>query len=157
MSLQHRSAAGVECPVCHNPVTSVQHGSGCAWTEDREIVEVHPPEISLRAHVNGKESVEAEFFPVVSAAHEFKTPLVVMLGYTDLLLNGHLGAVNQRQKQVLGEIQEGAQRLQKLIQDLLLLQELKAGRVMAQNQESTSVDESVSEIFNYWSPTATQK
>jgi signal transduction histidine kinase len=80
-----------------------------------------------------------------------------MLGYTDLLLNGHLGAVNQKQKQVLGEIQEGAQRLQKLIQDLLLLQELKAGQGVAQNQESTSVDESVSEIFNYWAPTATQK
>ena len=96
-------------------------------------------------------------FRLVSAAHEFKTPLVVMLGYTDLLLNGHLGAVNQRQKQVLGEIQEGAQRLQKLIQDLLLLQELKAGRGIDQGQESTSVDESVSEIFNYWAPTATQK
>jgi len=80
-----------------------------------------------------------------------------MLGYTDLLLNGHLGGVNQRQKQVLGEIQEGAQRLQKLIQDLLLLQELKADRIVVQNQESTSVDESVSEIFNYWAPTATQK
>src|SRR5206468_3047536 len=78
----------------------------------------------------GHEEVEPSAFPLVSAAHEFKTPLVVMLGYTDLLLNGHLGAVNQRQKQVLGEIQEGAQRLQKLIQDLLLLQELKAGRVM---------------------------
>jgi signal transduction histidine kinase len=144
----------VECPECHSLIASALHASHCS---DEEIVEVIPPERRKRQLRCGHEEVEPSAFPLVSAAHEFKTPLVVMLGYTDLLLNGHLGGVNQRQKQVLGEIQEGAQRLQKLIQDLLLLQELKADRVVVQNQESTSVDESVSEIFNYWAPTATQK
>jgi signal transduction histidine kinase len=144
----------VECPVCHSLIASTLHSSHCSG---EEIVEVIPPERRKRQLRCGHEEVEPSAFPLVSAAHEFKTPLVVMLGYTDLLLNGHLGGINQRQKQVLGEIQEGAQRLQKLIQDLLLLQELKAGRIVAQNQESTSVDESVSEIFNYWAPTATQK
>src|SRR6476661_1860467 len=140
--------SGAECPVCHSLIRSSFHSSVCAANE---IVEVVPPERRRRQLRCGHEEVEASAFPLVSAAHEFKTPLVVMLGYTDLLLNGHLGAVNQRQKQVLGEMQEGAQRLQKLIQ------ELKAGRGIAQSPESTSVDESVSEIFNYWAPTATQK
>jgi len=144
----------VECPECHSLIASALHASHCS---NEEIVEVTPPERRKRQLSCGHEEVEPSAFPLVSAAHEFKTPLVVMLGYTDLLLNGHLGGVNQRQKQVLGEIQEGAQRLQKLIQDLLLLQELKADRIVVQNQESTSVDESVSEIFNYWAPTATQK
>jgi NtrC-family two-component system sensor histidine kinase KinB len=144
----------VECPECHSLSASALHASHCS---NKEIVEVIPPERRKRQLRCGHEEVEPSAFPLVSAAHEFKTPLVVMLGYTDLLLNGHLGGVNQRQKQVLGEIQEGAQRLQKLIQDLLLLQELKADRIVVQNQESTSVDESVSEIFNYWAPTATQK
>jgi signal transduction histidine kinase len=144
----------VECPECHSLIASALHASHCS---NKEIVEVIPPERRKRQLSCGHEEVEPSAFPLVSAAHEFKTPLVVMLGYTDLLLNGHLGGVNQRQKQVLGEIQEGAQRLQKLIQDLLLLQELKADRIVVQNQESTSVDESVSEIFNYWAPTATQK
>src|SRR6476660_10240205 len=145
---------GNECPVCHSSYSPL-HSSECPG--DHEIIEVAPPERGRRQLRCGQEEVEPSAFPLVSAAHEFKTPLVVMLGYTDLLLNGHLGAVNQRQKQVLGEIEEGAQRLQKLIQDLLLLQALKAGRIVAQNQESTSVDERVSEIFNYWAPTATQK
>jgi signal transduction histidine kinase len=143
-----------ECQACHSLIGSALHSSHCSGNE---IVEVTPPERRKRQLRCGHEEVDPYAFPLVSAAHEFKTPLVVMLGYTDLLLNGHLGAVNQRQKQVLGEMQEGAQRLQKLIQDLLLLQELKAGRGIAQNLESTSVDESISEIFNYWSPTATQK
>jgi len=159
MSLQERPAAGVECPVCHNPVTSPQHGSGCARNERRAIVEVHPPEISLRAHVNGKESVEAEFFPVVSAAHEFKTPLVVMLGYTDLLRNGHLGPLNERQKEVLTEIQESTERLQKLILNLLLLSELKAGKVRreAADLECAELNEHLQEIYKYWSAAAMEK
>jgi len=145
---------GVECPLCHSLIHSTLHSSLCAGSEIEEVI---PPERRRRQLRCGHEEVEPSAFPLVSAAHEFKTPLVVMLGYTDLLLKGHLGAINQRQKQVLGEIQEGAERLQKLIQDLLLLQELKAGRGVAENLESTSVDEGVSEIFNYWSPTATQK
>jgi signal transduction histidine kinase len=159
MSLQERLAAGVECPVCHNPVTSPQHGSGCTGNEGREIVEVHPPEISLRAHVNGKESVEAEFFPVVSAAHEFKTPLVVMLGYTDLLRNGHLGSLNERQREVLTEIQESTERLQKLILNLLLLSELKAGKVRheAADLEGAELNEHLQEIYKYWSAAAREK
>jgi two-component system, NtrC family, sensor histidine kinase KinB len=157
MDKEFSKTAGVECPVCHSPLRSQTHVSHCERSEQREIVEVVPPERRKRQLRCGHEEVDPSAFPLVSAAHEFKTPLVVMLGYTDLLLSGHLGAVNQRQKQVLGEIQEGAQRLQKLIQDLLLLQELKAGHGAAENLESADANQNVGAIFNYWAPTATQK
>ena len=97
---------------------------------------------------------------MVSAAHEFKTPLVVMLGYADLLRNGHLGAVNERQRQVLGEIQESAERLQNLIHDLLLLYELRTAKSVSGNKpevELADVNEDVKEIFDYWAPAAKQK
>ena len=157
MDKDYSSSAGVECPVCHSSLQSPLHVTQCESNATQEIVEVVPPERRRRQLRCGHEEVEPSAFPLVSAAHEFKTPLVVMLGYTDLLLSGHLGTVNQRQKQVLGEIQEGSQRLQKLIHDLLLLQELKAGLGSAENLETSDVNESVGEIFNYWSPTATQK
>jgi|SRR5450432_371584 signal transduction histidine kinase len=156
---QQRQASGLECPVCHNPVTSTRH-NGCAAEDGREIVEVHPPQIAAtRGPVAGHESVEAEFFPVVSAAHEFKTPLVVMLGYTDLLRNGHLGTLNDRQKQVLTEMQESTERLQKLILNLLLLSELKAGKVRreAADLEGAELNEHLHEIYKYWSAAAREK
>ena len=145
---------GAECPLCHSTYSPF-HSSECSGAP--RIIEVIAPERRKRQLRCGHEEVEPSAFPLVSAAHEFKTPLVVMLGYTDLLLSGHLGAVNQRQKQVLAEIQEGAQRLQKLIHDLLLLQELKAGRQAGETAGLADVDGSIGEIFNYWSPTATQK
>ena len=158
MNTGYGNSAGVECPVCHGAPESTLHISQCVNHEAQEIIEVVPPERRRRQLRCGHEEVEPSAFPLVSAAHEFKTPLVVMLGYTDLLLGGQLGALNQRQRQVLGEMQEGTQRLQKLIQDLLLLQELKAGLgANAANLEAADVNQSVGEIFDYWSPTATQK
>ncbi len=151
------SSAAVECPVCHSSLLSSQHISQCGISETRQLVEVVPPERRRRQLRCGHEEVDPTAFPLVSAAHEFKTPLVVMLGYTDLLRSGHLGAVNTKQKQVLEEIQESAQRLQKLIHDLLLLQELKAGRGPVESMDSADVNEHVGQIFNYWSATAKQK
>ncbi|HET9837530.1 MAG TPA: HAMP domain-containing sensor histidine kinase [Candidatus Angelobacter sp.] len=146
----------VQCPVCHQAVISGQHAAQCGANAEA-IVEVVPPERRRRQLRCGHEEVEPSAFPLVSAAHEFKTPLVVMLGYADLMRSGHLGPVNDRQRQVLGEIQESAERLQKLIQNLLLLQELKAGRGKAESLESADVNRHVEEIFNYWSATANQK
>jgi signal transduction histidine kinase len=101
-----------------------------------------------------------EFFPLVSAAHEFKTPLVVMLGYAELLHSGRLGCVNGRQREVLGEIHQSAERLQKLIQDLLLLYELRAARAAPTAKPEPApapVNDHVREIFDYWAPVAKQK
>lgn len=103
-------------------------------------------------------AVDVEFFPLVSAAHEFKTPLVVMLGYAELLHSGRLGGVNDRQREVVGEIQQSAERLQKLIQDLLLLYELRTARSVTKlDLEAASVNDHVREIFDYWRPVARQK
>jgi two-component system, NtrC family, sensor histidine kinase KinB len=157
METAYGNTGRAECPVCHEPAMSEQHVAQCGAEKVDEIVEVVPPERRRRQLRCGHEEVEPSAFPLVSAAHEFKTPLVVMLGYADLLRSGHLGAVNDRQRQVLGEIQESAERLQKLIQNLLLLQELKTGRGKAESLESADVNRHVEEIFNYWSATAKQK
>src|SRR5262249_34456862 len=148
----------MQCSACNRPLTSAEHLAACAPRKD-EIIEVRPPKRTLSGGTRDS-SGEREFFPLVSAAHEFKTPLVVMLGYADLLRTGHLGAVNERQAQVLGEIQESAERLQKLIQDLLLLYELRAANSVGRNKqeiETADVNEDLEEIFNYWAPSAKQK
>jgi signal transduction histidine kinase len=125
-----------------------------------DVVEARPPENAIPQSKVQEQVVEAEFFPLVSAAHEFKTPLVVMLGYTDLLRNSQLGPVNDRQREVLGEIQESAERLQKLIQNLLLLSELRAGKGSERHQayfEPAKVNDHLGEIFNFWASAARQK
>ena len=160
MEKSYTQSVSLECPVCHQPVQSNRHAARCGSETTREVIEVRPPNWDAHDLRRRGAETEREFFPLVSAAHEFKTPLVVMLGYADLLRSGHLGSVNDRQKQVLGEIQESAERLQKLIQDLLLLYELRAANSAPQTKktlEPTEVNDDVGEIFNYWAPAAKQK
>jgi signal transduction histidine kinase len=151
---------GVQCPICHNPANSDLHEERCGTGTIADVLQVSPPERAKRGGPGHHHSVEAEAFPIVSAAHEFKTPLVVMLGYTDLLRNGQLGSVNERQQQVLDEIQQSGQRLQKLIQDLLLLSELRASERSQQKQpctEPAEINEDLKQIFDYWAGRAKQK
>src|SRR6185437_3951721 len=150
---------GTECPVCHWPANSDQHEERCGAGANAEVLQVIPPERARKRGAGNHDSVEVEAFPVVSAAHEFKTPLVVMLGYTDLLRNCHLGPLNDRQKEVLTEIQESTERLQKHILNLLLLSELKTGKARheAADLEGAELNEHLEEIYKYWSAAAREK
>jgi signal transduction histidine kinase len=81
-----------------------------------------------------------------------------MLGYTELMTTGRLGPVTAKQQQVLGEIRASAERLQKLIEDLLLLYRLKSGKGRSgRRPESADANRQVREIFDYWTPLAAQK
>jgi signal transduction histidine kinase len=102
--------------------------------------------------------MEPDFFPLASAAHEFKTPLVTMLGYTGLLRSGLLGPTTKKQRQVLGEVQESAERLQRLIENLLLLAKLKDTKNVARSERPESaVNEHLLEVFSFWATAAREK
>src|SRR5260221_635088 len=144
MHKQYSKSSDLECPVCHGSFQSKRHASRCHVITPREITEARPPQQVERDGRREERTAEPEFFPLVSAAHEFKTPLVVMLGYTDLLRCGQLGQINDKQREVLGEMQESAGRLQKFIQDLLLLYELKTAKGAGSGKlEAADVNEQV--------------
>jgi signal transduction histidine kinase len=133
-------------------------GSHSSIEERCRVVEVRPPRKTKQDRRGLQRCVEPEFFPLVSAAHEFKTPLVAMLGYTDLMKNGQLGPVTEKQREVLGEIQESAERLQELIEDLLLLCQLKTAKGGSESRtECAEANLHIHEIFNYWAPLAARK
>jgi signal transduction histidine kinase len=135
------------------------HALRCS-KDDEDIIEVKPPAWATEEPNPQPQMVESKFFPLVSAAHEFKTPLVVMLGYADLLRSGNLGPVNDKQQEVLGEIYESAERLQRVVQDLLLLWDLTASKAQNRDKrwsEAASVNENMEELFNFWISIAKQK
>jgi signal transduction histidine kinase len=123
----------------------------------RTVLEVCPPKKEGGDH-RIHNAMEPDFFPLASAAHEFKTPLVTMLGYTDLLRGGHLGPTTEKQRQVLDEMQESAERLQRLIEKLLLLAKLKGTKSVDRSERAASaVNEHLLEIFSFWAAGARQK
>jgi PAS domain S-box-containing protein len=62
-------------------------------------------------------------------SHELRNPLNVILGYTELLANGAYGPISDRQKPPLARIDLGGRQLLNLINDVLDLAKVKAGRI----------------------------
>ncbi len=86
-----------------------------------------------------------------SAAHDLKTPLAILNGYTELLQSEKLGALNERQREVLRDMSSNGQRLQHFIQDFLTFSVLETGELRMQ-YELGDMNVSLSEVCRLWSP-----
>jgi signal transduction histidine kinase len=56
---------------------------------------------------------------VANISHELRTPMTHLKGYLDLLITADLGPVNQSQVQAMQIMQRAAERLERLIEDLI--------------------------------------
>jgi signal transduction histidine kinase len=63
-------------------------------------------------------------------SHELRTPLNSIIGYTKLMLDGLEGGVNEEQKNDLGAVYRNGKTLLELINGLLDLSKIEAGKVV---------------------------
>jgi signal transduction histidine kinase len=68
-----------------------------------------------------------EFVALVS--HELRTPLTAIQGYTELVLDGTLGELNDEQRAMLAVVDRNSIRLFRLINDLLFVAQVNAGEL----------------------------
>nr|WP_321430001.1 HAMP domain-containing sensor histidine kinase [uncultured Methanolobus sp.] len=66
---------------------------------------------------------------IANITHELKTPLILIKGYSRLLYEGHLGPMTDDQKKGSGTILQDAERLHKLIDSLLYMQNIHSGNI----------------------------
>jgi CheY-like chemotaxis protein/two-component sensor histidine kinase len=62
-------------------------------------------------------------------SHELRTPLNTILGFSELLSEENAGSLNEKQKRFLTHIQRDAHHLLELINDILDLSKIEAGRL----------------------------
>jgi len=70
-----------------------------------------------------------------TVTHEFRTPLAILQGWLDLFLSQHLGSLTADQREGLGAMKQGAQRLGRLIGNLLAYVEFDQGEISLWDQE----------------------
>jgi len=87
---------------------------------------------------------------LASAAHDLKTPLAILNGYVELLQSEKLGALNERQREVLSDMRSSGHRLQHFIQDFLSFSVLETGEMRMQ-YETGDMNACLSEVCRLWS------
>lgn len=81
------------------------------------------------ARVRAEESDRAKTAFLATMSHELRTPLNSIIGFTDLLLAGIPGPLNEEQEKQLGIVQQSSKHLLSLISDLLDLAKIEAGQL----------------------------
>ena len=85
-------------------------------------------ELELRnREVERANRMKSEF--LASMSHELRTPLNAIIGFSDLLAEQIAGALSSKQQRFVGHIQQGARHLLALINDILDLSKVEAGRL----------------------------
>jgi PAS domain S-box-containing protein len=65
---------------------------------------------------------------ISTASHELRTPITVIAGYTDLLLNQNLGSLTEKQQHYIERTKESTKLLTQLVNDMLDISQLESGR-----------------------------
>ena len=118
---------------------STDHGSGSDYPQDL-----------LQTYNQLSERYRRTTNALASAAHDLKTPLAILNGYVELLQSEKLGPLNDRQREVIGDMQASGQRLQHFIQDFLSYTVLETGELRMQFEQG-DINACLSEVCRLWS------
>ncbi|NIM26289.1 MAG: two-component sensor histidine kinase, partial [Nitrosopumilaceae archaeon] len=106
-------------------------------------------EKQLNSKLQDMDVKKTEFMSMIS--HELKTPLMPIMGYIQMLKKQDLmGSLNEKQLDAINEILISTKNLQKLIQDMLMVQKIDLGKLSVESEvtESKSLIESAYHAFD---------
>jgi signal transduction histidine kinase/DNA-binding response OmpR family regulator len=89
-------------------------------------------------------------------SHELRTPLNAVLGFSELLTEERYGTLNERQQRFLKHIHTGGKHLLSLINDILDLSKIEAGRLEL-SIETVPVKRTFAEVLDTMRPLADKK
>jgi PAS domain S-box-containing protein len=139
--------------------------SNLAELHGRKVVVVVAEDITARKQaqeilIRSKEDAERatqfkdQFLSTMS--HELRTPLNSILGFSELLSDEGYGPLNQRQRRYVDHIHKSGQHLLRLINDILDLSRIEAGRFEL-DLETVSISSIFDEVVSTMKPLAERK
>jgi len=120
----------------------------------RELAIVNAELAQRNQDVERANRMKNEF--LANMSHELRTPLNAILGFSDLLAEESAGALNGKQKRFVGHIGSGARHLLQLINDILDVSKIEAGRIELR-PETFPANQAVEEVLAVLRPLISSK
>jgi PAS domain S-box-containing protein len=108
-------------------------------------------ELLRRQHIALEQASALKSQFLANMSHEFRTPLNAILGYTHMLLNGVSGPLGEPQRKSLSRIDSNSRHLLALINDILDITRIEAGR-MPLTVTAFGVQDLIAEVMSELEP-----
>jgi signal transduction histidine kinase len=110
----------------------------------------------LGAKVAAEQASRAKSEFLAAMSHELRTPLNAVIGFSQVLANKTYGELNERQLQYLTTILSGGRHLRRLVDDLLDLAKVDAGRLTL-DRSSVTIAKELHEVVGVVQALASEK
>ncbi len=98
--------------------------------------------------------MKTDFLSITS--HELRTPLTPMKSQLQMLRDGYMGKLNERQEKSIETVLRNLTRLEKLIEDILDLSRIEAGKIKL-SFESMNINDAIREAIKMQETSAKEK
>lgn len=111
-------------------LATISHQIGVAVENARLFEEITEAATRLeRANEELQELNRLKSDFIASVSHELRTPLASIMGYVDLMCDRETGSLNEEQAKYIEIIERNTDRLSRLINDILDISRIEAGRI----------------------------
>ncbi len=157
LDLNARRKDGSEFPaeISLSPMESEEGRLITAAIRDVTDRKRHAEELeSMRRRAEEANQLKSEF--LANMSHELRTPLNSVIGFSELIHDGKAGPVTAEQKEYLGDVLSSAHHLLQLINDILDLAKIEAGKLRF-HPEPVELDALMKEVCGSLRPLAEGK
>jgi GAF domain-containing protein len=127
-------------PLTRRLLRAISQLAGSAIHKTRLLVQARNRAVELmEAHdaLNEMDRVRDEF--IQNITHDLRAPLTFIRGYTDLMIEGAMGEINQEQHEALEIIQERTDAVSRLVSDILKIKQIESQPLREEPVEVVSI------------------